>query len=259
MLDSAYKYYSDIMVNYPATPYEGRINFAIGSYFLSMNDSVKADSIFNFIYNKYRNESIVNAAAIKLNKPLIDYDYDPAKKLYTEAESLMVKANYDSSITNMYKIYLTHHKSPYASRALYAMGWMLENKNMNDSAAAVYDTLAQEYPRSVYAADILPKITFYKDELARIQKAQKDSALIALTGIKADTLLSDSTRFKLQKLAGLTSDSTKKGTNIPGGNRKETADLTNPNAEKELFLKNATANPDTLVRIRGRGTRRQEK
>jgi tetratricopeptide (TPR) repeat protein len=256
MPDSAYNYYSDINLNYPASPFEGRVVFAIGNYYLAINDTIKADSVFNVVYEKYRNESVVNNAALKLNKPMIDYNYDPAKELYVNAESMMSKSNYDSSIANMYKIYLTHSKSPIASKALYAIGWMLENKNLNDSAVVVYDTLIAKYPHSVYAADISPKVSFYKSELLRINKAKQDS-LYALNNPKSNLVSKDSLLLKQQKsgkLADKTTGVNKGPENLKAG--------TNPNAAKaEDFImnKNAVANPDTLIRIRGRGNRRIER
>lgn len=257
MPDSAYNYYSDIMMNYPASSYEGRVVFALGNYYLAINDTAKADSIFNVVYEKYRNESVVNNAALKLNKPMIDYNYDPAKELYLNAESMMSKSNYDSSITNMYTIYLTHPKSPIASKALYAIGWMLENKNLNDSAAVVYDTLIAKYPHSVYAADISPKLTFYKSEIIRINKAKQDS-LYALNNPKSNLASKDSLLLKQQKSGKLADNAT--GVNKASENLKAGINPNNAKkSENALMNNNAVANADTLIRIRGRGNKRIER
>ena len=250
MPDSAYKYYSDIMLNYPASPYDGRVLFALGNYYLAVNDTVKADSLFNVVYDNYRNESVVNNAALKLNKPFIDFNYDPAKDLYTKAEALMNKSAYDSSIAGMYNIYLTHPKSRFASKALYAIGWMLENKNLNDSASVVYDTLTTKYPHTVYAADILPKLTFYKNELLRIKKAKEDS-LYAINNPKSDSLSKDSMHVKMQKNDKLASNE-----KAASGNLKEKPVVNDAKEEKGPVNINEVANPDTLIRIRGRGNRR---
>jgi tetratricopeptide (TPR) repeat protein len=244
--DSAYKYYSDIMLNNPVSPFEGRVVFALGNYYMAVNDTLKADSIFNVVYDKYKDEDIVNAAAIKLNKPLLNMEYDPAKALYLKAESLMTNSNYDSSITNMYKIYLTHPKSPFAAKALFAIGWMLENKNMNDSAAVIYDTLTKEYPRSIYAANVLLKLTFYKNEIVRINKAKQDS-LYALTRPKSDTLSTDSLFIKKQKLGGLVANLN--GSNNTPGNMAPN----NAKDENNFINNNSVINPDTLIRNLGRG------
>ena len=247
--DSAYKYYSDILLNYPASPNEGRVEFEMGNYYLAVQDTVKADSMFNIVYDKYKDEEIVNSAAIKLNKPLIDLDFDPAKPLYVEAESLMMNSKFDSSITNMYNIFLTHPKSRYASKALYAIGWMLQNKNMNDSAAVIYDTLIKKYPRSIYAAQILPELNFYKNEKIRLTKAKEDS-LYALTRPKSDTLSADSMLLKKQKSGGLAA-------NLNGSNNVLGNSAPNSTQEGSNSVNiNAVVNPDTLIRNLGRGLRR---
>lgn len=247
--DSAYKYYTDIILKYPLTPYEGRVEFELGNYYLAIKDTLKADSIFNVVYDKYKTEDIVNSAAIKLNKPFIDLEYDPAKSLYVEAESLMTKSKFDSSITNMYNIYLSHPKSRYASKALYAIGWMLENKNLNDSAVVIYDTLTKDYPHSIYAADVLPKLNFYKNEVIRLKKA-KENSLYALTRPKSDSILTDSLLNKKQ-ISGSLAANTNVGINTPIN--------TSPNNTQDgnnSLNNNAVANPDTLIRNLGRGLRR---
>jgi tetratricopeptide (TPR) repeat protein len=250
--DSAFKYYSDIMTNYPATSYQGRVEFAMGDYYNAINDTIKADSMYNVVYNKYKTENIVNAAALKLNKPLINLDYDTAKTLYIEAESLMNKSRYDSSITSMYKIYLTNPKSSFASKALYAVGWMLENKNMNDSAAVIYDTLTKAYPRSVYASEVLPKLNFYKSEIVRIKKARQDS-LFAL----AHPELVSTDSLKKKKSGGLAAINSTG--NTPDTNLKDNQTQNNAKDEKNTIIQNVIANPDTLIRNRGRGLRRPDR
>ncbi len=235
MTDSAYSYYMNILDNYPDTKLKANVLFAVGSYYLVKNDTVKADSIFNIIYDKYKNEPIVNAAADKLNKPLINFNYDPAAHLYADAEKLLDDKKYDTSIVKMYNIYKTHPKSPYAAKALYATGWILSNKlNLLDSAATVYDTLSNRYPESVYTHAVSNELIAYREE----KKLEKQNLL-------------DSLNHK----PGIIADSTKK---------------INPNAVNEVAEKNkntntpaqqgpivppvnaVVTNPDTLIRIRPR-------
>lgn len=149
----------------------------------------------------------------------------------------------------MYNIYLSHPKSRYASKALYAIGWMLENKNLNDSAVVIYDTLTKDYPHSIYAADVLPKLNFYKNEVIRLKKAKEDS-LYALTRPKSDSILTDSLLNKKQ-ISGSLAANTNVGINTPIN--------TSPNNTQDgnnSLNNNAVANPDTLIRNLGRGLRR---
>jgi hypothetical protein len=60
-----------------------------------------------------------------------------------------------------------------------------------DSAAIVYDTLIAKYPTSIYVKNVSKKVTTYKQEKFRIQKAIQDSinALNALNTKNSDTTL----------------------------------------------------------------------
>ncbi len=174
--DSAYNYYLDILDNFSDSTFRAKTLYALGSFFEVKNENSKADSLYKVIYDNYRNESIVNAAAVKLDKPLINLDYDPADSLYKRAENVFMKNDFDSSLTEFSNIYKKYPKSPFAAKALYASGWILENKkDMLDSAAVVYDSLAARFPKSNYATKVLPKLKYYKEEQAKEKKRMEDS------------------------------------------------------------------------------------
>ncbi len=174
--DSAYKYYTIVLKDYPNPAYQPKVLFALGSYYETINENRKADSLYNVVYNNYKNDRVANAAAQKLNKPLLDVDFDPAQVLYASAEQKMDSAKYDTSIRDFYNIYKKHPHSDYAPKALYAAGWILENKlNLNDSAAAVYDSIYNKYPRTVYAQEVSTMLNYYNQEMAKKKLAIKDS------------------------------------------------------------------------------------
>ncbi len=174
--DSAYKNYISVLNDYPNTSLHATALYALGSYYLTVNQDTTADSLFNIIYENYKTESIVNAAANKLNKPLIDLEYDPAKDLYADAEKEMLNKNYDSSINKFYQLYKEYPQSKLAAKALYASGWILENDlSLYDSAAVLYDTLSIHYPQSEYAMKIKPELTTYELFRQEREKAAEDS------------------------------------------------------------------------------------
>ena len=174
--DSAKWYYNNILNNYPDTRYLASTIYALGSYYLTIDNKKRADSLFNVIYDNYRNESIVNAAAAKLDKPFIDLNYDPAKNDYEDAEYVMKNESYYDALELFYNVYKTYPNSPYAAKALYTSGWILENKLLRpDSAATVYDSLVAKYPASVYVRSVAGKLSFYKQEKRRLQLAALDS------------------------------------------------------------------------------------
>jgi outer membrane protein assembly factor BamD (BamD/ComL family) len=189
--DSAYYCYLNVISDYPNTSLQASALYALGSYYLTVDEKQTADSLFNVIYENYRNERIVNAAATKLNMPLIDFDYDPAKDLYAEAEGELQSRNYSNSITKFYSVFTNYPKSPVAPKALYATGWVLENElSLYDSAAVIYDTMSVLYPQSEYSIEVRPKLTSYKlykeeekkaieDSLKKIDQQPEDSLALA--------------------------------------------------------------------------------
>ncbi len=192
LADSAYWYYDNSIKNYPATPYYATTLYAIGSYYLTINDKRRADSLFNIIYDNYKNESIVNAAADKLNKPFIDLKYDPAKIEYSEAENLLLSGLYSEAADAFFTIYEKYPESAFAPKALYTCGWIYEN-GIHDPVRSVayYDTLITRYPSSVYVSTVAQKITVYKQDLRKRELALQDSinAVVTVDSLGADSLL----------------------------------------------------------------------
>ncbi|PJA99735.1 MAG: hypothetical protein CO128_02745 [Ignavibacteriales bacterium CG_4_9_14_3_um_filter_30_11] len=167
--DSVYKYFNYILTSFPNSRFETQSLFALGNYYLTVGDTLKADSLFLEIYTNHKNERIVNFAALALGKPLFDFDYDPAKELYSNAEDKIEKGDFTNAINELINIYKSHPKSDYAPKALYAVGWTLENSLSNpDSAAAVYSIITKEYPTSIYGTELVDKVKIYNEEVKRL-------------------------------------------------------------------------------------------
>lgn len=188
--DSAFIYYKSNLTDYPGNQFYATSMFALGSYYLTVDNKQSADSLFNIIYENYKQESIVNAAAEKLGRPFVDLHYDPAKEIYTQAENLMLDGEFNSAIEYLTDIPEAHPNSPLAPKALYACGWIEENELKNiEAAARFYDTLIARYPASEFVRYVAPKITFYKQEKRKLEKAHEDSlkALLKVDSLAADT------------------------------------------------------------------------
>jgi len=226
--DSSLILYQQNLEKFAGTSYYPNTLYAMGSYYLTVNEKAKADSLFQIIYTDYKDKNIVNAAANKLNLPLVDFDYDPAKEIYVLAEGYMLDSIYSKSIDKFWSIYKEYPKSPFAPKGLYASGLILEdNLFLLDSAASVYDTLIAKYPTTPYAKKISQKISFYKQEKARIQKAIQDS-LNALVQLKTD-----STTVALNA-----PDETEELTNLAFGNTIEDGKIdeeSNPELNNEIL------------------------
>ncbi|MGD8305617.1 MAG: tetratricopeptide repeat protein [Ignavibacteria bacterium] len=174
--DTARWFYENILTNYANTSYVPNTLYALGSYYLTVDNKHKADSLFEIIYQNYKDVSIVNAAADKLNKPFIDLDYDPAKEEYENAELTLLSENYSKALDQFTEIYKNHPNSVYAPKSLYTSGWILEHKLLlPESAAVVYDSLVSKYPATVYVKGIAGKLAIFKQEQSRLKLAEQDS------------------------------------------------------------------------------------
>ncbi|MBN1301556.1 MAG: tetratricopeptide repeat protein [Melioribacteraceae bacterium] len=167
--DSAYKYYKGIIEEFPYTRYQPKVLYALGTYYLTKGDKQSADSLFNIVYDNYKEDKIVNAAAEKLGKNKVDLDKDPAEDLFMEAEEMYDSSDFDDAIAQLYRVTETYPESPFSAKSYFTIGYILENKlYMIDSAAVVYDTLLNKYQQSIYANDVRSKLTFYNNEKQKL-------------------------------------------------------------------------------------------
>ncbi len=181
--DSAYYYYREILNNYSNTDYRARATYALGSYYLTLDENEKGDSLFRDVYDNYKEDPIAKAAAIRLGIDASTLDLDPAKKKYELGESKLEDENYFDAIDDFYSIFEEYPKSQYAPKSLYTIGWIYENKlEDNGFAAEYYDSLQTHYPKTEYARSVFNKLSFYnrrqktiQDSIAQAQKVIEDS------------------------------------------------------------------------------------
>lgn len=210
--DSAYNYYTKLLGEFPNSRYKGQALFSLGSYYLDKNEKSTADSIFQIVYDNFKNESVVNLAADKLGKPKVILNASPADLLFEEAEGIYVKKDYHQAVQKYYSVYLKFPETFTAPKSLLAAGFTLENDlKLLDSAFAVYDTLVAKYPQTRFTNKILPKVNFYKEEKARIKKKIEDSLKVIRDSLKADSIARNTP--KIDSTATQIKDST--GKSIP--------------------------------------------
>ncbi|MFC2085063.1 tetratricopeptide repeat protein [Bacteroidota bacterium] len=199
--DSAFVHYNEIIDKYPNQKLLPKVLYALGSYHLTIDDSVTADSLFLDVYQNYDDDEMVNAAAERLGLDKITVDDDPAEKLFLDAEDLYWSDEYNQAIDEFYNIADIYPESPFAAKSLLSAGWILEHDlELRDSAAVVYDSLSVKYKDTQYASSISRKLLAYKqgiraieDSLAKIEQAIKDSLLadslaaVGIPGSETDT------------------------------------------------------------------------
>ncbi|MEN8192113.1 MAG: tetratricopeptide repeat protein [Bacteroidota bacterium] len=220
--DSAFYYYTNVLENYSNTDFQAKTMYALGSYYLTLDEKEKADSLFREVYDNYKEDSIAKAAAVRLGIDAAILDKDPAKKKYLDGESNLEKENYFDAIDQFFSIYEEFPQSQYAPKSLYTIGWIYENKLLdNGFAADYYDTLQTHYPKTEYAKSVSKKLRFYKqrmktieDSIAQVQKAIEDSlkliaqqdSLAQLDSLKLEGVLSDS--VSVQDTSNIVSEDT---------------------------------------------------
>lgn len=199
--DSSRSQYEDILIDYSGSKLEAKSLYALASYFLTKNRKDLADSLFREIYINHKFNPLADAAAERLGLDKISKENDPALKEFLQVEKLIEQKKYKNAISPLFKIYRNNSNSPFAAKALYAIGYLYENElGKNDSAAAIYDTLTRKYPKTEFASSVKTKLNFYnsrqaaiKDSLAKSQaaldekeKSQKEKLTESKTKIKSN-------------------------------------------------------------------------
>lgn len=179
--DSAYFYFNNILKDFSDKPIRVQTMYALGTYYETHDDSVKADSIFQYIYNNFEKDPLRNAAAQKLglvkkeeSKVVSTKEEDPAEKFYVEAEKLYYDKKYEAAIDSFKNIYKRFPQSSFAPKSVYYSGLIYEKDlKMYDSAASAYQTLTKDFSKSPLVGTVMAKYTEYKNEKDRIKKEEE--------------------------------------------------------------------------------------
>lgn len=130
------------------------------------------DSLYTTIVAKYPESPYAQESRRALGLPLLEARKDPAADLYSRAETYMGGMSPDSALPLLSKIIREDASSPFSAKALYAMGWLYENKlDKRDSASAVYRRLVAAFPESQFANAVRPKIL--EEDNARKEEERK--------------------------------------------------------------------------------------
>ncbi len=113
-----------------------------------------SDSLQEEIFAKYPKTVYGDEARHILG--ITDYALlDSAEELYKSGTSFRNVGDYSMANRQYYRVFSDYRNSKFAPAALYAIGWVWEQKlNNNDSAFYYYGLLIKRYPFSEYADDI---------------------------------------------------------------------------------------------------------
>ena len=102
---------------------------------------------------------------------------DDAAELYRSGMSFRRIKDFAYASRQFNRIAEQHERSPYAPKALYALGWMYERDAPNrDSALYYYGLLVERYPRSEYAKEVRPSVEYALAKMNDVEIA--DSVLL---------------------------------------------------------------------------------
>ena len=114
----------------------------------------RVDSMMQIIADKYPRSEFGLLARLHLGLTE-EYSVDSVENEYVSGERYM-QINDDLTAERKFlNVYAKYPASDYAPQALYATGWMFENKHSQyDSAKYYYQLLVKTYPHSMYAASL---------------------------------------------------------------------------------------------------------
>ncbi len=183
--DSAEFWYREVLEDYPSGRDAPRALYTLAQIY-SGRDSVASkpvvDSLYREIVRQFPGSQFAPEARKFLGLPPEGPVVDEAEQAYDRAEGLLVKGDSAGAAEDFKKLAQQYPRSPLASRALFAAGWIYENRlYIPDSAIASYSKLIALYPTTPYATSVSPKIA----EVTQFQKHKLAAAADSLAAKKA--------------------------------------------------------------------------
>jgi tetratricopeptide (TPR) repeat protein len=123
-------------------------------------DKALADSIHEVIFAKYLSTAYGTESRLRLG--YTDYAVaDSVEEIFRSGSRFRSVGDYTMAMRQYHRIVEAHSASTFAPPALYALGWVWENKLRNtDSALQYYSLLLKRYPFSEYADDVRYAVAF---------------------------------------------------------------------------------------------------
>lgn len=180
LADSAYYYFTRALQDTSETPTKIKTMYSLATYYDTKKDSIRADSLYKEIYDKYPKDELATASAEKLGliqkKETKSKTEDEAEAPYIKAEDLYFAKEYKQAADSFKVIYQNHTESPYAPKALLYAGMIYEENLKNyDSAAVVYSLLASKFNSNPLSKIPTVKYNEYKNEKERIKREAEEA------------------------------------------------------------------------------------
>jgi outer membrane protein assembly factor BamD (BamD/ComL family) len=159
---------------------------------------VSVDSLYDKILSDYPNtkyaSEVKRIRGIEVKKSAVA---DSAEVAYERAEGLIEEKKATEAIVELREIMRQYPSSPFSVKSQYAIGWIYENmEDLADSAWQNYQYLKDQYPTSVYAKAVLPKLA-ERDQWKAQAKARQDTT--SADSLQEKTRAAGSKDLQLQK------------------------------------------------------------
>lgn len=173
--DSAMIWYKRFVAEYPAHAGVPRSLYTMAQ--IIAQDTTRSagspDSLYRLIIERFPTSEFAVEARKTLGMPPEKVKLDESEQDYSQAQRLVLAGNYQDAVIGFRRVVDQYPKSPMASRAQYAIGWIYENQLVRpDSAIVNYQLLVSNYPTSPFVSLVQAKLSEVQQERSG---AKKDS------------------------------------------------------------------------------------
>ncbi len=180
-VDSALKEYSDVLGLFPDHPDGAKALYSSAYIYENVrHNKFKTDSLLYELIEQFPESRQAQDAHRKMGLEVTTSD-DPAAELFRRAEYSMVVDNDVSGAIRQYqRVISTYPESAFAPKALFAMGWLYENRRFDNAAASkFYLELKKNYPETEFFNAVNQKLMALEASQAKQTPAPQDSASTA--------------------------------------------------------------------------------
>lgn len=177
-IDYALKEYHEILEFYPDHRDCAKALYSLAYiYENEFQNKAVTDSLLNELVKRFPNSYQAQEARKKLGLRPLEMKVDKAAALFKYAEhTLFNKKDFQRAINEYQEIIENYPDSEYAPKALYAVGWIYEQKSFeNEKALEYYQKVVDKYPNTEISKKLINKIKAVEIAIKKAEKA--DSSL----------------------------------------------------------------------------------
>lgn len=175
--DSAAEWYRVVLREYGETKFAARALFTLARiHSEDRGRQTSVDSLYHLVVDRYPDSEFAAEARRILGLAPQARLSDPADERYRLGEQLLLAGDHRAAVATLRDLIHAFPQSPVVSKALYAMGWIYQERiHKPDSAIALYRALVDSFPSSAFAGLVRPKLAEVDASQAARRAAIQDS------------------------------------------------------------------------------------